>query len=164
MAKERQNILTAIDLGSAKTCVMVAQITEQGLRYRAHGICDSRGSRKGTIVDLDGAVESVQKAVEQAEVSGGIAVENAIVGAAGAHVRGVNSQGGIAVGGRAREIGRDEISDRVAARDPVGHVVELRRPHAENLPARYFRASTARCSCCLFMRERPEIPIRFASL
>ena len=109
MAKERQNILTAIDLGSAKTCVMVAQITEQGLRYRAHGICDSRGSRKGTIVDLDGAVESVQKAVEQAEVSGGIAVENAIVGAAGAHVRGVNSQGGIAVGGRAREIGRDEI-------------------------------------------------------
>ena len=64
MAKERQNILTAIDLGSAKTCVLVAQITEQGLRYRAHGVCESRGLRKGTIVDLDGAVESVQNAVE----------------------------------------------------------------------------------------------------
>src|SRR5205823_6770831 len=62
------------------------------------------------------------------------------------------------------ETGRDEVGDRVAVRDPVRDVVELRRVHAESLTVAYLRLSTARWSCCLFMRERPEIPIRFASL
>ena len=58
----------------------------------------------------------------------------------------------------------DEVGDRVSVRDPVRDVVELRRVHAESLTVGYLRRSTARCSCCLLIRERPEIPIRFASL
>ncbi len=109
MAKFEQNFLTAIDVGSAKTCALVAELTENGPRYCGHGISDARGSRKGVIVDLDKAAASVQRAVEQAEQMVGAPIERALVGVAGPHVRGVNSRGGISLGTRAREIGRDEI-------------------------------------------------------
>ena len=109
MGNQNEHFLTAIDVGSAKTCVLVAEVSDSGLRYRGHGIADSRGSRKGVIVDLEKAIGSIQKAVEEAEDSSGVPVEHAIVGVAGAHARGVNSHGGISLGTRAREIGREEI-------------------------------------------------------
>jgi len=105
--------LTAIDVGSAKTCALVAEVTESGLRYRGHGIADSRGSRKGVIVELDKAVSSIQKAVEAAEDMAGAAVEHAIIGVGGSNIKGVNSHGGISLGTRPREIGRDEIKQAV---------------------------------------------------
>src|SRR6185437_15815141 len=100
-------------VGSAKTCALVAEVTESGLRYRGHGIADSRGSRKGVIVELDKAVSSIQKAVEAAEDMAGAAVEHAIIGVGGSNIKGVNSHGGISLGTRPREIGRDEIKQAV---------------------------------------------------
>ena len=113
MANQQGSFLTAIDVGSAKTCALVAEVTESGLRYRGHGIADSRGSRKGVIVELDKAVSSIQKAVEAAEDMAGAAVEHAIIGVGGSNIKGVNSHGGISLGTRPREIGRDEIKQAV---------------------------------------------------
>jgi cell division protein FtsA len=98
-----QHLLTAIDVGSAKTCVLVAEIADGGLRYRGHGSTESRGSRKGVIVDLDKAVGSIQKDAV------GAPIEHTLLGVAGAQVRGISSQGGVSFGTRAREITRDEI-------------------------------------------------------
>jgi cell division protein FtsA len=109
MGNQHGNLLTAIDVGSAKTCVLVAEITEGGLRYRGHGVAESKGSRKGVIVEMDKAVASIQKAVEEAEDVAGAPIEHALLGVAGPHMRGVNTHGGISFGTRAREIGRDEI-------------------------------------------------------
>ncbi len=113
MANQQGNFITAIDVGSAKTCALMAEVTDSGLRYRGHGIADSRGSRKGVIVELDKAVASIQKAAEAAEDVAGAAVEHAILGVGGAHIRGINSHGGISLGTRPREIGRDEIKQAV---------------------------------------------------
>src|SRR5947208_3179886 len=113
MANQYQHLLTAIDVGSAKTCALVAEITDSGLRYRGHGVAESRGSRKGVIVELDKAVGAIQKAVEQAEDIAGVPIEHALLGVSGGHVRGVNSHGGLSFGNRAREIGRDEIRSAV---------------------------------------------------
>jgi cell division protein FtsA len=113
MANQYQHVLTAIDVGSAKTCVLVAEITDSGLRYRGHGAAESRGSRKGVIVELDKAVGGIQKAAEEAEDLSGIPIERALLGVSGAHVRGINSHGGLSFGNRAREIGRDEIRSAV---------------------------------------------------
>jgi cell division protein FtsA len=109
MPSHPPNFITAIDVGSSKTSVLVAELSDNGLRYRGHGISSSRGLRKGVITELDKAVSSIQKAVEKAEDVAGIPVEHAMVGIAGAHIRGVNSHGGISFGTRSREIGRDEI-------------------------------------------------------
>ena len=109
MANQYEHLLTAIDVGSAKTCVLVAEITDSGLRYRGHGVSDSRGSRKGIIVDLDKAVTSIQKAAEQAEDAVGAPIEHAILGVSGSHIRGMNTHGGISFGTRSREITREEV-------------------------------------------------------
>jgi len=105
--------ITAIDVGSAKTSVLVAELSENGLRYRGHGISESRGLRKGVITELDKAVSSIQKAVEHAEDVAGIPIERALIGIAGAHIRGMNSHGGTSFGARSREIGREEIRQAV---------------------------------------------------
>src|SRR5579884_383622 len=109
MSNPHEHLITAIDVGSAKTCALVAEITDTGLRYRGHGTAESRGSRKGVIVELDKAVAAIQQAVEQAEDIAGAPIEHGTVGIAGGHIRGLNSQGGISFGTRSREIGRDEI-------------------------------------------------------
>jgi cell division protein FtsA len=109
MGSQTENLLTVIDIGSAKTCVLVAEVNEYALRYRGHGVADSRGIRKGVIADLDKAVGSIKKAVEEAENVAQAPVEHAIVGVAGSHIRGVNSHGGISLGSRSREISRDDV-------------------------------------------------------
>jgi cell division protein FtsA len=109
MGKLENNLLTAIDVGSAKTCAMVTEVSDAGVRYRAHGICESRGSRKGVIIDLEKAITSVQQGVERAENSAGAPIEHAVVGVAGAHIRGITSQGGISFGSRSREVSREDI-------------------------------------------------------
>ena len=113
MGKQNHNLLTAIDVGSAKTIALVVETTDTGLRYRGHGMIETRGFRKGVIVDLDRTVSSIQKAVQEAEDSCGAPVEQAVVGVAGAHFRGVNSQGGISLGSKAREITREDIRQAV---------------------------------------------------
>ena len=113
MGNKQDNLITAIDLGSAKTFALVAEVTEAGLRYLGHGVTESRGSRKGAIVDLERATSSVQRAVEKAEAAAGVAVEAALAGVGGAHVRGLNSRGGVTLGSRPREIAREDIRDAV---------------------------------------------------
>lgn len=113
MNKQQQKLVTAIDVGSAKTCALVTEVTDNGLRYLGHGAAESRGSRKGAIVDLEKAIVSVQRAVEKAEAAAGVPVERALVGIGGGCVRGINSRGGISVGSRAREITRDDVRHAV---------------------------------------------------
>src|SRR5665811_1254299 len=91
MGSQTENLLAVIDVGSAKTCVIVAEVNDYALRYRGHGIADSRGMRKGVIADLDKAVDSIRKAVEDAENVAQAPVEHAVVGVAGSTIRGVNS-------------------------------------------------------------------------
>jgi cell division protein FtsA len=113
MPSREPNFITAIDVGSSKTSVLVAELSENGLRYRGHGITESRGLRKGVITELDKAVSSIQRAAEAAEDVAVIPIEHAVIGIAGAHIRGMNSHGGISFGTRSREIGRDEIRQAV---------------------------------------------------
>ena len=109
MGSQTENLLTVIDIGSAKTCVLVAEVNEFALRYRGHGISDSRGMRKGVVADLDKAVSSIKQAVEEAENVAQAPIGHAIVGVAGSHIRGVNSHGGITLSGRTREISREDV-------------------------------------------------------
>ena len=109
IGEKSESILTAIDIGSAKTVAVAVEATESGLRYRGHGIAESRGSRKGVIVDLEKALTSVKKAMDDAEQVAEVPLESAVVGVSGPHIRGVTSQGGLALGSRAREITREDV-------------------------------------------------------
>ena len=120
MANEKLNILTAVDIGSSKTVALTAEITDQGLHYVGHGICETRGVRKGVIADLEKAITTVQTAVQQAEDMVGAPIEHAVVGIAGPNIRGVNSQGGVSIGSRARDISRDDVRQAVDKARTIG--------------------------------------------
>ena len=113
MKRDSSNTVTVLDVGSAKTVALICQVTDSGLRYRGHGVTESRGSRKGIIVELDKAVQSIQKAVEEAEKIGECSVGNAVIAVAGAHIKGVTSRGGVTLGSRPRDVTRDDIRTAV---------------------------------------------------
>lgn len=101
--------LTVLDSGSAKTVALICEVADIGLRYRGHAVVESRGSRKGNIVELDKAVQSIQKAVEEAEKIAECPVGNAVISVGGSHIKGLTSRGGVSLGTRPREVARDDI-------------------------------------------------------
>ncbi len=102
-----------LDAGSQKSCVLIGELTDGVLRYRGHGIEYSRGMRKGLIAELGPAAEAINKAALTAERVAHATIESTVVGIGGAHVRGVNSRGGISMGSRMREITREEVKAAV---------------------------------------------------
>jgi len=112
---KKERYLAALDIGSAKTCVLIADIENGSSRFLGMGAAESKGSRKGLIVNLDAAVSSIRHALEEAESVANVPVESAVVGIAGSHVRGVNSRGGIQLGARPRDIEKEHVRRAVDA-------------------------------------------------
>jgi cell division protein FtsA len=112
---KKDKYLVGLDIGSTKTCALVAEIDEEQVKFLALGAAESKGLRKGLIVNLDSTVSSIRRAVEEAEGVAGVPVESALIGVAGAHVRGVNSRGGVTLGHRARDIERDDVRHAIDA-------------------------------------------------
>ncbi len=109
MTQRQDDLITVLDAGSHKSVVLVAELVDGALRYRGHGIEPSRGMRKGLIADINPAAEAINKAALAAEHAAQGVIETAVVGIGGAHIRGVNSRGGISLGSRMREITREEV-------------------------------------------------------
>jgi cell division protein FtsA len=112
---KKDKYLVGLDIGSTKTCALIAEIDEGQVKFLALGAAESKGLRKGLIVNLDSTVSSIRRAVEEAEGVAGVPVESALIGVAGAHVRGVNSRGGVTLGHRARDIERDDVRRAIDA-------------------------------------------------
>jgi cell division protein FtsA len=112
---KKDKYVVGLDIGSTKTCALIAEIDEEQVKFLALGAAESKGLRKGLIVNLDSTVSSIRRAVEEAESVANVPVESAIIGVAGNHVRGVNSRGGITLGPRPRDIERDDVRRAVDA-------------------------------------------------
>ena len=109
MSQKADNLIAVLDVGSAKTRVLIAEVNDGALRYRGHGIVDSAGTRKGVIADLRPAVKTINQAATLAEDSADATIERCVIGIGGPHIRGLNSRGGISLGSRMREITREEV-------------------------------------------------------
>ena len=114
MAK-KDKYLVGLDIGSTKTCVLLAEMEDDQVHFLALGAAESKGLRKGLIVNLDSTVSSIRRAVEEAESVANVPVESAVIGVAGGHVRGVNSRGGTSLGPRSRDIERDDLKRAIDA-------------------------------------------------
>jgi cell division protein FtsA len=120
MNPRADQLITVLDAGSSKSCVLVAELADGVLRYRGHGIEASRGMRKGVISDLGPAAEAINAAALAAEKGAKAPIENAVVGVGGPHVRGLNSQGGISMGSRMKEITREDVRSAIDRARSVG--------------------------------------------
>ena len=99
-----EEIVVGIDVGTTKVCTLVGRVEDdKSVRILGVGIEPSEGIRKGMIVDLAAASQSITKSVEKAESTSGLEITSALVSMAGAHVSSVNSRGAVAVNGNAIE-------------------------------------------------------------
>lgn len=107
--------VVALDVGSTKVGVLVGERSGGGLDVVGKGTSIARGTRKGNIVDVDKVIESIKKAVEEAEIMAGVEIADAVVGVSGAHVRSFNSRGAVAISGRDRSVTKDDVARAVDA-------------------------------------------------
>jgi cell division protein FtsA len=112
---KKDKYLVGLDIGSTKTSILIAEIEGEFVKFLALGAAESKGLRKGLIVNLDSTVSSIRRAVEEAEGVANVPVQEALIGVAGNHVRGVNSRGGITLGPRPRDIEREDVRRAVDA-------------------------------------------------
>ncbi|MGA8668809.1 MAG: cell division protein FtsA [Terracidiphilus sp.] len=109
MSEKQDNLIVVLDIGSAWTRVLAADLNEGALRYRGHGIVESAGMRKGLVSDLGPAAKAVKAANEKAEWVARANIDDCVVGVGGPHIRGLNTNGGFDLGNRMREITRDDV-------------------------------------------------------
>ena len=112
---KKDKYIVGLDIGSTKTCALIAEIAEEQVKFLSLGAAESKGLRKGLIVNLDATVSSIRRAAEEAEGVSGVPIESALIGVAGSHVRGVNSRGGVTLGSRGRDIEREDVRHAVDA-------------------------------------------------
>jgi cell division protein FtsA len=117
---QRGQPIVGIDVGSSKTCALIGYASETGnLEVAGLGVGESKGWRKGVIVNLDAVVLAIKKAVEVAESAAGVPVDSAYVGVGGTHVRGVNAQGSCLVANRARGVTQEDIRQAIRVAEAV---------------------------------------------
>ncbi len=109
MGQREQSVMAVLDVGSHKTCVLAGEVHEGALRYLGHGVVETKGVRKGLIAELQPTIECLSHAAALAEQIGQCMIATAVAGIGGAHVRGVNSRGGVSLGNRQREITREDV-------------------------------------------------------
>jgi cell division protein FtsA len=100
----RGETITGLDIGTTKTCAVVAANGPDGLEIIGIGEAPSTGMRKGVVTDLEETVRSIEAATEKAERMAGVHISHVYVGVTGEHVTSTNNRAVVAVSGDEREV------------------------------------------------------------
>ncbi len=95
-----EKIIVGLDIGTTKICAIVGEMLEEEINIIGVGSHPSTGLRKGSVVNIESTVDSIKKAVEEAELMAGCDISSVYVGIAGNHIKGLSSHGIIAIKGR----------------------------------------------------------------
>ena len=104
------DIVVGLDIGTTKICAVVGDLSGEQINIIGIGTHPSIGLRKGVVVNIESTVESIKKAVEEAELMAGCEISSVYAGIAGGHITGFNSRGIVAIKGP--EITQNDV-DRV---------------------------------------------------
>ena len=115
MARHERYVV-GLDIGTSKVCTVVGELRDAGgVDVIGLGVAESRGLKRGVVVNLDAAVDSIKRSIEEAELMAGVEVGSVHVGLAGPHIKGFNSRGVVAVAGKNREVSRDDVRRSIDA-------------------------------------------------
>jgi len=111
MKKTEKNLIVGLDIGTSKVAAIVGEVKDDGsIEVVGVGSHPSRGLKKGVVVNIESTVQSIQRAVEEAELMAGCEIHAVHAGIAGNHIRSLNSHGIVAI--RDREVSAGDV-DRV---------------------------------------------------
>src|SRR5258706_8820820 len=105
---KREELVVGLDIGTTKIAAIVGEITDDGIDIIGIGSHPSTGLKKGVVVNIDETVQSIQRAIEEAEHMAGVEITEVYAGIAGAHIKSLNSQGVWAV--KDREVKETDIA------------------------------------------------------
>jgi len=109
--KTEKNLIVGLDIGTSKIVAIVGEITDENtIEIIGIGSHVSRGLKKGVVVNIESTVQSIQRAVEEAELMAGCQINSVYTGIAGSHIRSMNSHGIVAI--KDKEVTPNDV-DRV---------------------------------------------------
>jgi cell division protein FtsA len=121
MRNESKDLIVGLDIGTSKVVAAVAEVLADG-RFQVIGLgqAESQGLRKGVVVNIEATVQSIRRALEEAELMAACQIRDVFTGIAGSHIKSFNSSGMVA------------IKDREVAAPDVSRVIETAK--AVNIP------------------------------
>ena len=135
MAKRTdRNLLVGLDIGTSKVVAIVGEVKADGqLEIIGIGSHPSRGLKKGVVVNIESTVQSIQRAVEEAELMAGCEIHSVYAGIAGSHVRSLNSHGIVAI--KDKEVVQGDVERVIDAAKAVAIPADQKILHV--LPQEY---------------------------
>ena len=128
-----ENIIVGLDIGTTKICAVVGEISGNEINVIGIGTHPSIGLRKGVVVNIESTVDSIKKAVEEAELMAGCEISSVYAGIAGGHITGFNSHGIVAIKGS--EITQSDVERVIDAARAVA--IPMDREVIHVLPQEY---------------------------
>jgi len=131
---QEKNMIVGLDIGTSKVVAIVGEIAAGGvIEIVGIGSNPSKGMKKGVVVNIESTVQSIQRAVEEAELMAGCQIHSVYVGIAGSHIRSLNSHGIVAI--RDREVYALDLERVIDAAQAVAIPADQRVLHI--LPQEY---------------------------
>ena len=129
MAKKiDKDVIVGLDIGTSKVLALVGEVTADGaIEVIGMGSQPSRGLKKGVVVNIESTVQSIQRAVEEAELMADCEINAVYAGIAGSHVRSLNSHGVVAI--RDREVTHGDVEHVIDAAKAVAIPADQRILH-----------------------------------
>lgn len=126
--RTERNLLVGLDIGTSKVVAIVGEMTPEGaIEVVGIGSNPSRGMKKGVVVNIESTVQSIQRAVEEAELMAGCQIHSVYAGIAGSHVRSLNSHGIVAI--RDKEVTAGDVERVIDAARAVAIPADQRILH-----------------------------------
>lgn len=133
----KKDFVVGLDIGTTKICAIVGEVIEAGpnpvIDIIGIGTAPSTGLRKGCVVNIDSTVESITKAIEEAELMAGVEISHVYTGIAGGHIKSFNSNGIVAI--KDKEISENDIQRVIDAAKAVA--IPLDREVIHIIPQEY---------------------------
>lgn len=127
-------LIVGLDIGTSKVVAIVGEVTTDGaIKVVGLGSHPSRGLKKGVVVNIESTVQSIQRAIEEAELMAGCQIHSVYAGIAGSHIRSMNSHGIVAI--KDREVAQTDIERVLDAAKAVAIPADQRILHV--LPQEY---------------------------
>ena len=126
--KMEKNLIVALDIGTSKVVAIVGEVNaENGIEIIGIGSHPSRGLKKGVVVNIESTVQSIQRAVEEAELMAGCQIHSVYAGIAGSHIKSLNSHGIVAI--RDKEVTHGDVERVIDAARAVAIPADQRILH-----------------------------------
>jgi len=129
----KKGLIVGLDIGTFKICAVVGELGDSGVEIIGVGTHPSHGLRKGVVIDIESTVNSIKRAVEEAEIMAGCEVNSVFAGIAGGHIKGFNSHGVVAV--KNKEVAKGDIERVIDAGRAVA--IPMDREVLHILPQEY---------------------------